>query len=160
VNRITGTPSWLVTSDFGLRTGRSLFEDPAPHGERVAGIDRFEPPQLVDSGRAEPGLLLVHHPPGDYRHGHCAGVPAARREPAEMGFGRRLVGEMEGLRIVFAREVEHLLASHLVAPELGLPPDLQILEIDHHTSRHPDNRGLGKTRAVLSRELPAFAGMR
>ncbi len=51
-----------------------------------------------------------------------------------MGLRRRLVGQMEGLGVVFARELEDLLASHFIAPELGLAPDLQILEIDHMSS--------------------------
>jgi hypothetical protein len=38
---------------------------------------------------------------------------------------------MEGLRIIFAREFEHLLARDLIAAEVGFAADLQILEIDH-----------------------------
>ena len=98
--------------------------------QRVAGIDRLEPAQFVDPGRAEPGLLVVDDMAGDHRHGHRRGVPAARREPPEMGLGGGLVGQMERLRVVFARELEHFLAGHLIGAELGLGADFQVFEID------------------------------
>ena len=44
---------------------------------------------------------------------------------------RFLVGEVEGLRIVFARELQHFIARDLVRAELGFGADLQILEISH-----------------------------
>ena len=72
------------------------------------------------ASRARPGSSLDDMS-GDHRHDHRAGVPAARREPPEMGLGRRLVGKVEGLRIIFAREFEHLLAGHLVAAEQRSP---------------------------------------
>ena len=56
-----------------------------------------------------------------HRHHHRAGVPAARRQPAEMGLGGGLVGKVEGLRIIFAGEFEHLLAGHLIAAEISSP---------------------------------------
>jgi hypothetical protein len=91
-----------------------------------------------------------------------AGVPAARRQPPEMRPGGRLVGKVEGLRIIFARELEHLLAGHLIAAELGLGANLQILEITHF--QLPTFVILAKARisfpfATRSREIPAFAGM-
>ena len=95
------------------------------------GIDRFQPAQFVDPGRAEAGLLVLDRVAGNHRHGHRGGVPAARRKPAEMGLGGGFVGQMERLRVVFARELEHFLAGHLIRAELGLRADLQILEIDH-----------------------------
>ena len=48
-----------------------------------------------------------------------------------MGLGRRLVGQMERLRVVFARELDHFLARDLVRAEIGLGADLEIFEIDH-----------------------------
>jgi hypothetical protein len=41
---------------------------------------------------------------------------------------------VEGLRVVFARELQHLLAGDLVGAVDRLPPDLDILEIDHTSS--------------------------
>ena len=67
----------------------------------------------------------------DHRHRHRRRVPAARREPPEVGLGRFLVGQVEGLRVVFARELDHFLARDLVRAEIGLRADLQIFEIDH-----------------------------
>ena len=58
-------------------------------------------------------------------------MPAARRDPAEMGLGGLLVGQVEGLRIVLAGELEHFLASDVVGAEIGLRADLQVFEIDH-----------------------------
>ena len=56
VKLITGTPSWLVTvvsrperADLRLRARRRLLDDLAAHGQRVAGIDRLQPAQLVDA---------------------------------------------------------------------------------------------------------------
>ena len=68
---------------------------------------------------------------GDDRHRHRRRVPPARRDAAEMGLGGFLVGEVEGLRIVLARELQHFLASDLVLAEIGLGADLQIFEIVH-----------------------------
>src|SRR5688572_4876105 len=68
---------------------------------------------------------------GDDRHGHGAGVPAGSGEAAEMGLGRFLVAEVERLRIIFARELQHFLARHVVVAEDGLVADVQIVEIDH-----------------------------
>lgn len=82
-------------------------------------------------------MLLVHDMPCHDRHGHRAGMPAARSEALEVGLGGGFVGQMEGLRVVFAREFEHFLARHGIASELGLMPDLDILEIDQRQSPSP-----------------------
>ena len=100
-------------------------------GQPVAGIDRLQPAQFVDPGRAEPGLLGVDDMAGDHRHGHGAGMPAGRGEAAEMGLGRCLVAQVERLRVVFARELEHFLARHVIMAEQSLGADFQIVEIDH-----------------------------
>jgi len=58
-------------------------------------------------------------------------MPAARGEAAEMGFGGLLVGEVERLRVIFARELDHFFARDLVAAEIGFGADFQVFEIDH-----------------------------
>jgi hypothetical protein len=44
---------------------------------------------------------------------------------------RRFVGEVEGLGIIFAREVEHFLARDFILAEAALHADLDIIEIEH-----------------------------
>ena len=124
VKVMTASPSWLVTvvsrserPHFGPAPRRRLVDDLATDVQRVAGIDRLLPAQLVDPGRTEPSLLVLDDVAGDHRHRHRAGVPAARRDPPEMGLRRFLIGEMEGLRVVLAGELEHFLAGHLVGAE-------------------------------------------
>ena len=73
---------------LGPAARRRLLEDPAAHVQRVAGIDRLLPAQLVDPGRAEAGLLVLDDVPGDHRHGHRRGVPAARRDAGRSGSWR------------------------------------------------------------------------
>ena len=48
-----------------------------------------------------------------------------------MGLGCFLIGQMERLRVVLARKLDHFLARDLVRAELGLGADLQVFEIDH-----------------------------
>ena len=48
-----------------------------------------------------------------------------------MGLGGRLVGQMKGLRVVLAGELEHFLAGHVIVPELGGVADLDIVKIFH-----------------------------
>ena len=67
-----------------------------------------------------------------------------------MGLRRRLVGEVEGLRVVFAGEVDHFLARHLVAPELGLAADFDVFEPDHAPSL-ADARRLARAVAAAAR---------
>src|SRR6266571_1924895 len=68
---------------------------PGPHGPR--------PAELVEA-RADDsasGLqLALHQEP----HGHCRGVPAARRQASEYRTARGLFVEMEGLRVEFGGE--------------------------------------------------------
>ena len=52
-------------------------------------------------------------------------------DAAEVGLGGFLVGQMKGLRVVLARELEHFLARHVVRAEIGLGADFQVFEIDH-----------------------------
>ncbi len=135
---MTTWSSWLVTivcdrkEPISGRLRDGVFSRISPRTWSVSpGIDRLAPPEFVDARRAEPGLLLADDVTRDDRHGHGRGVPAARRDPAEMGLGRFLVRQMEGLRIIFARELEHFLAGDFIAAEIGLGADLQVFEIDH-----------------------------
>jgi hypothetical protein len=83
--------------------------------------------------------------PGDDRHGHCGRVPAARSDPAEMGLGRLFVGKVKRLRVIFAGELQHLVASDLVRSEIRLRADLQVFEIDHLRA-HSGGGGLARVR--------------
>ena len=121
--------------------------------QRVARIDRLFPPQLVDAGRAEPGLLVLDDWRAITAMVIAARVPAARRDAAEMGLGRFLVGQMKGLGVVLARELQHFLAGHLIGAELGLGADLQVLEIVH-AAAHSGDRGLARVRARLGWPWP------
>ena len=60
-----------------------------------------------------------------------------------MGLRGFLVGKVEGLRIVFARELEHFLASDIVGPEIGFGADFQVFEI-LHGERVSGARGLAR----------------
>ena len=53
----------------------------------------------------------------DHRHGHRRRVPAAGRNPAEEGLRRRLVRQVEGLRIVARGKGDDLLARDFGAAE-------------------------------------------
>src|SRR4051794_40325667 len=67
----------------------------------------------------------------EHRHGHRASVPAAGGETTEMRLGGCLIGQVKGLGVILARELEHFVASHVVGAEIGLGADLQVFEIDH-----------------------------
>ena len=84
--------------------------------------------------------MLLDDVPRDHRHRHRRRVPAARRDPPEMGLGGFLVGQMEGLRVVLARELQHFLARHVVGAEIGLGADLQVFEIDHGAAHSGGSR--------------------
>src|SRR5690606_6465855 len=68
----------------------------------------------------------------DHRHRHRAAMPAAGRQPAEMGLGCCFVRQVERLRVVFGGEGEHLLAGDVVLAEAALRADDHILKIFHH----------------------------
>ena len=76
-------------------------------------------------------MLLINDPASDHRHGHRGGVPPARRKSPEMGLRRRFVRKMEGLRIVFAGELEHFVARYFIGSEFALRADHEVFEIDH-----------------------------
>ena len=97
-------------------------------------MDGLEPAQLVHPCGAQAGLRVHRHLGDEHRHGHGAGVPAARREPAEMRLGSGFVGEVEGLRVIFARKVEHFLARDLVTAEAPLRANLYVIQIEHGIS--------------------------
>ena len=48
-----------------------------------------------------------------------------------MGLGGCLIGEMKGLGVVLAGELQHFLAGHVIVAELGGVADLDIVEIFH-----------------------------
>ena len=100
----------------------------------VAGIDRLQPAQLLDAGRAK-GRRLEQVAVAQHSHRHRAGVPAACGEAAEE---RRLGGsvvEMKGLGIEVAREREHGFAGDFVVAELADLADRKVF---------PEGRGAGK----------------
>ena len=71
-----------------------------------------------------------------------------------MGLGGGFVGQMERLRVVFARELEHFLAGHLIRAELGLRADLQILEISS-SAAHIARRRLARAQRARYRSRVA-----
>jgi tetratricopeptide (TPR) repeat protein len=83
-------------------------------------------------------------PAGKHGHGHRACVPATRRKLSEVGLGCGLVGQVKGLGVVLAGELQDLVARHFVAAELRLAADDQVLEIDHGS---PHNHQDGLARA-------------
>ncbi len=60
------------------------------------------------------GHVIDQHP-----HRHGTGVPAARREPPEIGVCGRLVGQVKGLRVELVRKGDHLLPIDTLRSELG-----------------------------------------
>ena len=62
------------------------------------------------------------------RHAHAdrAGLPAARDDAAEEALARRLRVDVEGLRIVLARELDDLGFAERMAAELGALADLEV----------------------------------
>ena len=97
-----------------------------------------------------------------HRHGHRRRMPAARGEPPEMGLGGGLVGQMERLRVVFARELEHFLAGHFIGAEFGLrrrPPDLRNRS-SPGAYRAPAAWRERKERATMARGNPGTASGR
>src|SRR3546814_11091986 len=71
------------------------------------------------------------HVVDDHPHRHRPGVPPARRQPAEIGSGGRRIVEVKGLGIIFAGEVDHLLARHQLASKALDRADLDIFIIKH-----------------------------
>ena len=122
-----------IGADLRLAARGLDVDDLGLASQGVAGEDRLQPPEFVHTRRSEPCLRMPLEMLDQHRHRHRAGMPAARRQPPEMCLRRRLVGEMEGLRIIFPSEFQHLLARHLIGAEAALRADDQILEIVHRT---------------------------
>ena len=99
--------------------------------QRIAWVNGLFPPEFVDSGRAETGLLLADNVPGDDGHRHRRRMPPARGHSPKVRLGGLLIGEMEGLGVVLPGELQHFLARDVVGAEVRLGADHQILEIDH-----------------------------
>ena len=92
----TSSTSLLACNSSPGRTGRGQLKLVEADAENAAGGFEF----------------AVDHKP----HGHCGGMPAARRQALERRMARRLFVEMEGLRIELLREREDLV---LVDPQCG-----------------------------------------
>ena len=133
-NEITSSPAWLrpmVRIEISPQPGRErLARLPITSfvkGDRVAGIDRLQPFQLVEAGRgAEPrrpadpiaarSRATLLHPADIKPHPHRERVPAGGAEPSEVARrGGRLVG-VEGLRVEGRGEALDLLRGKGVAP--------------------------------------------
>ena len=70
--------------------------------------------------------VLDHHPDE-----HRPGVPAARDEAAEHAGPRRLLVEMEGLRVELPGVLDDLFPGDFIAPEAHDVADLHVLEVLH-----------------------------
>ena len=128
----------LGDAHFRAALRHALVEQFGLAAQYVARIDRLEPAQFVDSRRAEARRALALHILDRHPHCHRRGMPAARRQSSEMGLRGRLVGQMEGLGVVFGGELDHFLARYFVATEARFGADHQILEIFEVVAHFPN----------------------
>src|SRR4029078_6152409 len=71
----------------------------------------------------------------DEPHGHPAGLPAARDEPAPMPARRRCAVGVKPLRVVLAREGDYLLLAHRDRPELDHLAGMKLGELHQYVSK-------------------------
>src|SRR5439155_2696410 len=110
----------------GLR--RPYLENFALQVQLIPGPYRPRPAELVEPRADDPARgfeLALHQEP----HGHCGGVPAARRQPPEYRAARGLFVEMEGLRVEFGGEgLDPFLVDAQASGAEGLS-DCEVFEI-------------------------------
>src|SRR5581483_4153796 len=120
----------LDRPSVGLSPRRDRLRHLEAHAHLVARPHGPEPAQLVDAWRAE-ARAPVHEALDGQALDDRRRVPAARDEAAEGRASRRLVVQVEGLRVELAREGDDLLAGHDASSELGYHAGPEVLEVEH-----------------------------